>query len=84
MSSSIRIKLETLRQIHQLRRHPAETLDSVINRLIAYYRGEPEPPVTIWGDIHKRKPVIRCKKLHAIARKKRFTKDPEDPVLRFY
>jgi len=84
MSTSIRIRVETLRRLHQLRNHPAETIDSVVLRLIAHYRGEPEPPITIWGDINKERPVIRCKKLHAIARKKRSTKDPEDPILRFY
>jgi hypothetical protein len=83
-TTSIRIRVETLRQLHQLRKHPAETIDSVVSRLIARYRGEPEPPILLWGHVHKRKPVIRCKKLHAIARKKRSAKDHEDPILRFY
>jgi len=73
MSTSVRIRIETLKRLHELRRYPAETLDSVISRLIAHYLGEPEPPVTLWGDVGKRRPVIRLK-LHAIPRKGRLVR----------
>jgi hypothetical protein len=71
MSTSIRISLKTLKKLHELRRYPSETLNSVIQRLIARYLGEPEPPIELWGHIQKDKPIIRCKKLHAFKRKKR-------------
>jgi len=89
MSTSIRISLETLRKLHKLRKHPAETIDSVISRLIAYHLGEKEPQIVLWGSISKQKPVIRVRfqKLHAIMRKKRCVKilHFDDPHrLRFY
>ena len=89
MSTSIRISLETLHKLHKLRKHPAETLDSVIQRLIAKYNGENETPIVLWGHINKQKPVIRVRfqKLHAIMRKKRCVKilHFDDPHrLRFY
>jgi len=71
MSTSVRIRFETLKRLHELRKYPAETLDSVISRLIAHYLGEPEPPVILWGDVGKRRPII---KLHAIPRKGRLVK----------
>jgi len=74
MSTSVRIRLETLKRLHELRKYPAETLDSVVCRLIAHYLGEPEPPVILWGDIEKKRPIIRCEKLHAKKRKWRFVK----------
>jgi hypothetical protein len=73
MSTSIRISYETLKKLHELRKYPSETLDSVISRLIAYYHGEPET-ITLWGSIDKKKPLVRTRKLHAIKRKKRNTK----------
>jgi len=87
MSTSIRISIETLRKLHSLRKYPAETLDSIINRLISRYLGEPEE-IMLWGSIDKEKPIIRLKKkLHAITRKKRNarTSQSENPHrLRFY
>jgi hypothetical protein len=74
MSTSIRISFETLRKLHELRKIPSETIDSVIQRLIAKYLGEPEPPITLWGHIQRDKPIIRCKRLHAFKRKKRNAK----------
>jgi hypothetical protein len=86
MSTSIRINYETLKKLHELRKYPSETLDSVISRLIAYYHGEPET-ITLWGSIEKNKPLVRTKKLHAKSRKKRNAKTLklESPYrLRFY
>jgi len=74
MTTSIRVSFETLRKLHELRKVPSETIDSVIQRLIARYLGEPEPPITLWGQIDKDKPIIRCKRLYAKSRKKRNTK----------
>jgi hypothetical protein len=87
MSTSIRISYETLKKLHDLRKHPSETIDSVIQRLIAKYLGEPDPPIILWGHIQKDKPIIRCKRLHAVKRKKRSVKilKLENPYrLRFY
>ena len=89
MSSTIRIRLETLKKLHELRRYPSETLDSVIQRLIANYLGEEEPPIVLWGNINKQRPVIRVKprKLHArsrISRKCRTFQSENPHRLRFY
>ena len=76
MSTSVRVRLETLKKLHELRKYPSETLDSVINRLIAYYLGEKEPQIVLWGSISKQKPVIRIRfqKLYARSRRSRSVK----------
>jgi len=87
MSTSIRVSLATLKRLHELRKYPSGTLDSVISRLIAYYLKEEEPPIVLWGHINKKKPLVRTKKLLAKTREKRSVKTlqfDDSHRLRFY
>jgi len=45
--ASIKVSRETLEALKRLRKHPRETIESVILRLIARYRGEEEPLIII-------------------------------------
>ena len=45
--TTIKVSRETLELLKSLRRHERETMESVILRLIARYRGEEEPPIII-------------------------------------
>ena len=44
---SIKVSRETLETLKRLRKHPRETIESVILRLIVRYRGEEEPLIII-------------------------------------
>ena len=45
--TTIKVSRETLKTLRSLKKHPRETMESVILRLIAKYRGDAEPPVII-------------------------------------
>ena len=45
--TTIKVSKKTLKELKDLKKHPRETMESVIKRLIARYRGEPEPPIEI-------------------------------------
>ena len=47
MKTTIKVSKEIVKELKNLKKHPKETMQSVIKRLIAHYRGEPEPPIEI-------------------------------------
>ena len=47
MKSTIKVSKEVIKELKSLKKHPRETMESVIKRLIAHYHGKPEPPIEI-------------------------------------
>ena len=47
MKSTIKVSKEVIKELKSLKKHPRETMESVIKRLIAHYHGEPDPPIEI-------------------------------------
>ena len=47
MKTTIKVSKEVIRELKGLKKHPRETMESVIKRLIARYRGESEPSIEI-------------------------------------
>jgi len=47
MKTTIKVSKEVVKELKDLKKHPRETMESVVKRLIAHYRGESEPPIEI-------------------------------------
>ena len=47
MKTTVKVSKEVIKELKSLKKHPRETMESVIKRLIAYYHGKPEPPIEI-------------------------------------
>ena len=47
MKTTIKVSKEIVKELKNLKKHPRETMESVVKRLIAHYRGESEPPIEI-------------------------------------
>ena len=47
MKTTIKVSKEVVKELKDLKKHPRETMQSVVKRLIAHYRGESEPPIEI-------------------------------------
>jgi predicted CopG family antitoxin len=71
--TTIWITLETHRQLRELKKYKAETMDSVLRRLIFKYKtGRELEEVVIWGKCYSEK------------RKKSFLQTSEKPKFSFY
>ena len=47
MKTTIKVSKEVIKELKSLKKHPRETMESVIKRLIAHYHGKAEPPIEI-------------------------------------
>ena len=47
MKSTIKVSKEVIKELKSLKKHPRETMESVIKRLIAHYHGKSEPSIEI-------------------------------------